>query len=149
MEIALKGKHALVGGSSRGIGLAIARQLARSGARVTLAARSEERLAALVAELGRETGLSHGYLAVDYTDLGTYRNRIEAFLREDPVDILVNNTQGPPAGTSLEMGPDDYQQAFELLYGAAYTLKFASKLRAERKAAHAAAVPRPRSSGRS
>lgn len=105
-----------MGGSSRGIGLAIARQLARSGARVTLAARSEERLAEIAGELRRETGFDHGYLSVDYTGLSAYQQQIEAFLREDPVDILVNNTQGPPAGTSLEMGPDDYQKAFDLLF---------------------------------
>lgn len=116
MQISLKGKHALVGGSSRGIGLAIAQQLARSGARVTLAARSEERLAELAGELRRETGTDHGYLSVDYTGLSAYQQQIEAFLREDPVDILVNNTQGPPAGTSLEMGLKDYQNAFDLLF---------------------------------
>jgi len=116
MEISLRGKHALVGGSSRGIGLAIGRQLARSGARVTLAARSEARLARHVEALRRETGQAHDYLVTDYTNLETYVPQLEAFLREDPVDILVNNTQGPPAGTSLEMGPDDYQRAFDLLF---------------------------------
>lgn len=116
MNIALKGKHALVGGSSRGIGRAIACQLARSGARVTLAARSETLLAATAADLTRETGTGHGYLAVDYTDLAAYQSQIAAFLQRDPVDILVNNTQGPPAGTSLEVGPEDYQRAFDLLF---------------------------------
>lgn len=116
MEISLNGKHALVGGSSRGIGRAIACQLARSGARVTLAARSEKILAQTVAELTLETGIQHGYLAVDYTDLGAYQAQIAKFLENDPVDILVNNTQGPPAGTSLEVGPEDYQRAFDLLF---------------------------------
>ncbi len=116
MQISLKGKHALVGGSSRGIGEAIARQLARSGARVTLVARSQARLESLVEELRRETGENHGYLTADYTHLQGYLPQIEAFLGKDPVDILVNNTQGPPAGTSLEMGLDDYQKAFDLLF---------------------------------
>ena len=105
-----------MGGSSRGIGEAIARQLARSGARVTLVARSEGRLASLAEELRRETGEAHGYLAADYNNLESYLPRIEAFLKENPVDILVNNTQGPPAGTSLEMGLDGYQKAFDLLF---------------------------------
>ena len=116
MEISLKGKHALVGGSSRGIGLGIARELAASGARVTLAARSGDKLQNLARGLSEETGREHGFLRVDYTDLEAYRSQIGEFLENDPVDILVNNTQGPPAGTSLEQAVDDYQQAFDLLF---------------------------------
>ena len=51
MNISLKGKNALVGGSSRGIGKAIAYQLAESGANITLMARNEEQLKAIIAEL--------------------------------------------------------------------------------------------------
>ncbi len=116
MHISLKGKHALVGGSSKGIGLAVARQLAASGARVTLAARSGSLLKSLVQELDAATANTHNYLIVDYTNLGAYQEQIGRYLREDPIDILVNNTQGPPAGTSLEKTPADYQQAFDLLF---------------------------------
>ncbi len=116
MEISLKGKHALVGGSSRGIGLGIARELAASGARVTLAARSGDKLRQLARELSDKTGGGHGFIQVDYTDLEAYKTQIAEFLENDPVDILVNNTQGPPAGTSLEQTVDDYQQAFDLLF---------------------------------
>lgn len=116
MHIELKGKHALVGGSSKGIGAAIARQLAHSGARVTLAARSTERLSELAGRLREETGQVHDYLQVDYSDTKAYFDQVRDYLEKDPVDILVNNTQGPPAGTSLEMGPSDYQDAFDLLF---------------------------------
>ncbi len=116
MTIDLKGKHALVGGSSKGIGAAIAKQLALCGARVTLAARSGERLSEWTASLRKETGLDHAYLQVDYTQKDAYFERIGEFLERDPVDILVNNTQGPPAGTSLEMAAEDYQMAFDLLF---------------------------------
>ena len=116
MTIDLKGKHALVGGSSKGIGAAIAKQLAHSGARVTLAARSEEPMAAQCKKLQEETGLDHDYLRVDYTDKEGYFEQIREFMQRDPVDILVNNTQGPPAGTSLEKEAEDYQKAFDLLF---------------------------------
>lgn len=116
MIIDLKGKHALVGGSSKGIGAAIARQLAKSGARVTLAARSGERLAKLASTLREETKLDHDYLEVDYSRKAAYFERIGEFLDRNPVDILVNNTQGPPAGTSLDMASEDYQKAFDLLF---------------------------------
>lgn len=125
MNITLQGKHALVGGSSRGIGLAIGMQLARSGARVTLAARSEVLLQKHIKQLNAETGITHQYCVVDYTQPDSYRAAIDDLIDSDPVDILINNTQGPPAGTALEMGPDDYQNAFDLLFqnGVYTTLK--------------------------
>lgn len=116
MKVDLNQKHALVGGSSRGIGEAIARQLALSGARVTLVARSEDRLKELTGELSRQTGLEHRYLVTDYTDVAAYQKALTDYVQQYPVDILVNNTQGPPAGTSLEMQTADYQAAFDLLF---------------------------------
>jgi len=115
MHISLEGKHALVGGSSKGIGRAIALQLAHSGAQVTFAARSESVLKELCDELQNSTGMSHRYLVVDYTDLQGYKALIHSYIKKHPVDILVNNTQGPPAGTSLEKTDEDYQKAFDLL----------------------------------
>src|SRR5210317_1635014 len=108
MNISLEGKHALIGGSSKGIGRAVAKQLARSGARVTVVARSEALLQELVKKLKEATGRPHEYLVLDYTDLPSYQKTIHAFLEKNPVDILVNNTQGPPAGTSLEKKTEDY-----------------------------------------
>jgi 3-oxoacyl-[acyl-carrier protein] reductase len=116
MQISLKGKHALIGGSSKGIGRAVAEQLARSGARVTLVARSEELLRKIAGGLQSATGQPHAYLVADYTDLPSYQAAIKAYLKEHPADILVNNTQGPPAGTSLEKDIEDYQEAFDLLF---------------------------------
>jgi 3-oxoacyl-[acyl-carrier protein] reductase len=116
MNISLEGKHALIGGSSKGIGRAVAEQLARSGARVTLVARSEALLKELVHKLNESTGRPHDYLVLDYNNLPAYRKAIRAYLDENPVDILVNNTQGPPAGTSLEKKTEDYQEAFDLLF---------------------------------
>lgn len=56
MNISLENKKALVGGSSGGIGKAIAQQLAESGASVTLMARSEDKLAQIVSELPTDQG---------------------------------------------------------------------------------------------
>jgi 3-oxoacyl-[acyl-carrier protein] reductase len=116
MELTLEGRKALVGGSSRGIGRAIAEQLAASGASVTLMARSEDTLKDIVASLPVGKGQRHGYLVVDFTDIEAYRNTMTSFFADNSVDILVNNTQGPPAGNSLEMPEAAYQEAFELLF---------------------------------
>ena len=62
MQIDLRQKRALVGGSSKGIGLAIAQQLAASGASVCIMARSAERLKEIVAELPTDQGQKHHFL---------------------------------------------------------------------------------------
>ncbi len=116
MQISLEGKKALVGGSSRGIGRAVARQLAESGASVTLMASNEGRLKKVLASLSTTRGQQHGYLVVDYTDFKEYQQIIGKYFEENSVDILVNNTQGPRAAGSLELTVDDYQEAFNTLF---------------------------------
>lgn len=105
-----------MGGSSRGIGRAIAEQLAASGASVTLMARSEDTLQKIVANLPTGKGQEHSYLVVDFTNFTAYREQISNFFQKNSVDILVNNTQGPEAGGALEKTVEDYQQAFDLLF---------------------------------
>jgi len=116
MEIKLNNKKALVGGSTQGIGKAIAMQLAASGATVTLMARNEEKLKNVLAELPRPLEQPHGVLVVDFSETENFKNKISAFLKTNPVDILVNNTNGPVSGGVLEKAPSDYQTAFELLF---------------------------------
>lgn len=116
MNISLKGKKALVGGSTKGIGEAIARQLAKSGASVTLMARSKERMQAIVKEMDTSQGQEHQYLVVDFSNFETFKTNISAFFEHNTIDILVNNTQGPQAGDALEKKVDDYQEAFDLLF---------------------------------
>ena len=114
MKIDLSGKKALIGGSSKGIGLGIASQLAESGASVCLMARNESKLKEIVNQLPNFE--NHSYLVVDFSNLEEYKIKIEAYLENNQVDILVNNTQGPPAGNSLSKDIDSYQEAFDLLF---------------------------------
>ncbi|SHJ78800.1 3-oxoacyl-[acyl-carrier protein] reductase [Maribacter aquivivus] len=116
MNISLKNKKALVGGSSGGIGKAIAQQLAASGASVTLMSHSEEKLHNIVNELPTNQGQQHQYLAVDFNNFKDYKSVISNFFEKNTVDILINNTQGPSAGSALEKKVDDYQEAFDLLF---------------------------------
>ena len=114
MKIDLRGKKALVGGSSKGIGLGIATELANSGASVCLMARNEFRLKEIVAQLPSSN--NHSYLVVDFSKFEEYKIKIEEYTKDNQVDILVNNTQGPPAGNSLSKNIDSYQEAFDLLF---------------------------------
>ncbi|UII74911.1 SDR family oxidoreductase [Flagellimonas sp. HMM57] len=116
MKISLAGKNALVGGSSKGIGEAIARQLAASGANVTLMARNEAKMKELIAEFDVDQGQEHNYVVVDFSSFETFKPTISKFFQENTIDILVNNTQGPEAGGALEKNVEDYQQAFDLLF---------------------------------
>ncbi len=116
MEISLKNKKALIGGSSQGIGKAIAQQLAKSGASVTIMARSEDKLKSIISQLPTNQGQTHQYLVVDYTNYDSYKKIIETYFTQNSVDILVNNTQGPSAGNALEKDVPDYQNAFDLLF---------------------------------
>lgn len=116
MEISLLGKKAIVGGSSGGIGKAIAQQLAASGASVTLMARNADKLKSVLVDLDRSHGQAHQYLVVDFSDYEGYKKSISTFFESNTIDILVNNTQGPAAGNALEKNVEDYQEAFDLLF---------------------------------
>ncbi len=114
MKIDLTGKKALVGGSSKGIGLGVATELANSGASVCLMARNESRLKEIVSQLPSSN--NHSYLVVDFSKFEDYKIKIEEYVKNNHVDILINNTQGPPAGNSLTKKIDSYQEAFDLLF---------------------------------
>lgn len=116
MKIDLKGYHAVVGGATRGLGLATARQLAASGATVTLMARNEAKLKAARDMLPATEGQLHDYLEVDYLDFTSFQQRSTPFFDGKKVDILVNNTNGPKAGTVEQKSTEEYQEAFDLLF---------------------------------
>lgn len=116
MEIKLNRKNALVGGSSKGIGRAIAERLANSGANVTIMARNETLLQELTKQLDQSKGQHHQYLVVDFSNFNAFAKKIEAYFKNNTVDILINNTQGPTAGGALEKNLSDYQTAFDLLF---------------------------------
>lgn len=116
MKINLQGKKALVGGSTQGLGKAIALQLAECGAEVTLMARNKDKLEKVKLELTTDFNQTHQILEVDFTNFSSYKPIIENYFKTNTVDILVNNTNGPKGGTVFEKNIDDYQQAFDLLF---------------------------------
>ncbi len=126
MQIDLKGKTALVGGASAGIGKAIAQELARCGATVFILARNEDKLKKVLSELDVKAGQVHGYLVSDFMNYEQHKAALNTFFKSHAVDILVNNTNGPAAGSVLSKDEADYQGAFELLFQTAvYTSNLA------------------------
>jgi 3-oxoacyl-[acyl-carrier protein] reductase len=113
MNIDLKNKRAIVCGSTQGIGLAVAKELALNGANVTLIARNEAALKQVKNELPNNGSQLHSYLCVDFNDINTLRELTEQFIRRSgPVHILVNNTGGPPAGQIVNAKADEFLSAF-------------------------------------
>ena len=113
MHLSLEGKNALVCGSSQGIGLAIAEELAMLGANCTLLARNEQTLKAALQNLDIALRQQHGYLVADFTKPGEVKQVIEQHVQPHPVHILINNTGGPPAGSILDATEDAFRMAFD------------------------------------
>lgn len=115
MDTTLNGRHALVCGSTQGIGRAAAMELATAGARVTLLARDPGKSGEVLEALGAATGRRHLALAVDMADTAALEQAIRAHVAaHGPVHILVNNTGGPPPGAAHEAEVDAFAQAFRL-----------------------------------
>jgi 3-oxoacyl-[acyl-carrier protein] reductase len=113
MNLDLNGKCALVGGSSQGIGLASARELALLGCRVILMARDEEKLSKAIVTLAPVTSGNHSFLAVDFHQPEQLEQKINELLKNITVNILINNTGGPPGGPAIGAGVDEFRRAFE------------------------------------
>ena len=116
MKINLQNRTALVGGSTQGLGKAIAIELAKCGASVTLMARNEEKLKQVLIELDTSLNQKHNYLVVDFYDFPSFEKITTNYFKNNSVDILVNNTNGPEAGGIFDKEIEDYQKAFDLLF---------------------------------
>lgn len=115
MDLGLNGKVALVAGGSAGIGLAIARDLVREGATVSIAGRDPTRLAKARDDIRAELGADVGTRALDIRDTEAARAWVDDTAAEHgAVHIMVTNAGGPPAGPTGSFGPDDYRAAVEL-----------------------------------
>ncbi len=108
MNLDLKGRRALVCGSTQGMGLAIAKELSNLNAQITLLARHEERLKKAMVEL---VGTDHDYLVADFDDPDKVRLCVESALTDKTYDILINNTGGPAPGLVYEAIISDLEVA--------------------------------------
>lgn len=115
MDLGIAGKRALVLGASRGLGRAVATSLAAEGCHVLVGARDGQKLAALARELSIAHGIDATPLTIDMADaeaVAALAGRIE---NELELDILINNTGGPPASGPLGVSEDVWQSAAQSL----------------------------------
>jgi 3-oxoacyl-[acyl-carrier protein] reductase len=112
MDFSLRGKNALVCGSSKGIGKAIAIALAGQGANVTLAARNEKSLVKTMNELDVSNRQKHDLLIADFSKPQDLKEIIRNHLKTSFFHILVNNTGGPSPGNIVDATEEQFLTAF-------------------------------------
>src|SRR5688500_2754990 len=112
MDLKVSGRHALVFGACKGLGKAVARELIAEGVRVAIVARDLARIEATAAEIGAIG------IAGDVSSPGSCEALVAQAAKAlgAPVDILVTNTGGPPAGSFERMSAADWQKGFDNLW---------------------------------
>ncbi len=116
MDLGLAGKRALVLGSSRGLGFAVADALAAEGARVVIASRSEAAISSAAADIAGRHGVEVIGRVCDVARLSQVDALADAALTDlGGVDILVNNTGGPPAGPISQVPLATWEDMFRTM----------------------------------
>jgi 3-oxoacyl-[acyl-carrier protein] reductase len=118
----LDGRTALVTGASQGIGEAVARRLAEQGARVVLAARSEEKLMRLAEEIGASGGAAQP-LVLDMTQPESFGERLKSLPGDyGAIDVLVNNAGITADNLLARMSLDDWERVLRTNLTGAFAL---------------------------
>lgn len=107
MDLGLQGRHAVVTGASKGIGLACARALAAEGCTITLVARDAGRLAEAQKQVGAQA-------QVFTADLSKAEERAKLAAAVPAPDVLVNNAGAIPGGNILGLSMEQWQDAWSL-----------------------------------
>ncbi|ALJ06228.1 short-chain dehydrogenase [Pseudalgibacter alginicilyticus] len=111
MNLELHNKNALVCGSTSGIGKATAIALAKEGANITLVARNETKLKAVLNELPSPE--KHSYIVADFSNPRDLQEKVIKFIdKNHGFHILINNTGGPRSGEILTATLEAFETAF-------------------------------------
>lgn len=109
MNLSLIGKTAVVCGSTQGIGLAAAQEMALQGASIILVARNEAKLKDAIKTL---TGDTHSYVVADFSNPEQLEKILLEKITQDHIHVLVNNTGGPAGGLIHEAKTSEFISAF-------------------------------------
>lgn len=111
MNLNLNNKYALVCGSTAGIGKATAMSLASQGVKVTLIARNENKLKAVLSELPQKG--NHDYIVADFSNPEELKTKVSDYISKNHgFHILVNNTGGPKGGPVFSADLNEFESAF-------------------------------------
>lgn len=115
MDFGLKNKVALVAAGSRGLGRAVAEELAAEGASLLVCARDAQTLAETAAAIAENSGAHVLAVPADVTVIDDIKRLVEAGIeRFGRIDILVTNAGGPPAGTFDKLTREQWDEAIKL-----------------------------------
>ena len=113
MNLNLNNKHALVCGSTQGIGKATAIALANEGVRITLLARNEEKLKQVLSELPQQR--NHDYIVADFTNPTVLKEKLTDYITKNQgFHVLINNTGGPKGGLLHTASVEEFTNAFSM-----------------------------------
>jgi 3-oxoacyl-[acyl-carrier protein] reductase len=120
MDLGLKSKVALVAAASRGLGRAVAEELAAEGASLVLCARNAKTLADTAATIASRSGAHVLAVPADVAVASDVTRVVDSGIeRFGRIDILVTNAGGPPAGRFEQLTREQWEQAAHLtLYSA-------------------------------
>lgn len=115
MNLGLEGRVAFVAAGSKGLGRAIAEELAAEGAEIAVCARGKQALGETSVAIGRSTGREVLALAGDVSDPAIVGRMVaDTIARFGRIDILVTNAGGPPSGRFESLSPEAWQAAVDL-----------------------------------
>ena len=122
MDLGLRGRVAIVAAASKGLGFAVASELAQEGAEVAICARTAADLEIAASAIGQKIGRAVFRQALDVTDAVLVQKFVEDVERRyGRVDICVTNTGGPPAKKFDEISMDEWRVAVDqMLMSAVY-----------------------------
>lgn len=115
MDLGLRGRTAVVGGATSGLGRASAEALAAEGCRLLLWSRRDDALSGVARELRELHGIEVDHVAADAADPSAAAIVAEAALRFGAPDILVSNAGGPPTVDPTATDREAWERAFQLL----------------------------------
>ncbi len=117
MDLELRGRTALVGGATSGLGRASADALAGEGCRLLIWSRDAARLGETATQLRSEHGVDAEHVAADASEPGAAATVAAAAADFGPIDIIVSNAGGPPTVDPTATDPASWERAIQLLAG--------------------------------
>jgi 3-oxoacyl-[acyl-carrier protein] reductase len=116
MDLGLTNRVALVAAASKGLGRAVAEELAREGARIAICARTESALAEAAAQIQKLSGREVFHQVLDVADSSAVSHFVATVeARYGRVDICVTNSGGPPSKSFRDTHPDEWRAAVDQL----------------------------------
>jgi len=116
LDLGLQGRVAIIAAASKGLGRAVAEELAREGTSVAICARNASELEQAAAQIHASTGREVFHQAVDVTNPPAVSNFVAAVEdRFGRLDICVTNSGGPPSKLFVDTNPEDWHAAVDLL----------------------------------